>query len=42
MGQSEGILEREVHSNTYLPKIDIFQIYNLTLNIQVLEEEKQT
>ena len=40
MGYSKGSPEREVHSNTGLPKKDIFQINNLTLHLQELEEEK--
>ena len=41
-GQSEGSPEREVHSNTGLPKkIETFQINNLTLHLQELEEQQQ-
>ena len=39
MGHSEGSPEREVHSNTCLPKkIETFQINNLTLHLKQLEE----
>ena len=42
MGHSEGCPEREVHSNTGLPKkIETFQINNLTLHLQELEEQQQ-
>ena len=43
MGHSEGSPEREVHSHTGLPKeIEKSQINNLTLHLQVLEEQQQT
>ena len=42
MGQSEGSPEREVHSNTGLPKKDgNFSKNNLTLRLQELEEQQQ-
>ena len=41
MGHSEGSPEREVHSDTGLKKIETFQINNLTLHLQELEEQKQ-
>ena len=42
MGHSEGSPEREVHSDTGLPKlIEIFQINNLTLHLQELEEQQE-
>ena len=41
MGHSEGSPEREVHSNTGLPKkIEKNQINNITLHVQELEEQK--
>ena len=44
MGHSEGSPEREVHSNTGLTKkkIETFQIKNLTLYLQELEEQQQS
>ena len=43
MGHSKCSPEREVHSSTGLPKnIETFQINNLTLNLQELEEQQQT
>ena len=43
MGHSEGSSEGEVHSNTVLPKkIETFQVNNLTLHLQELEEQQQT
>ena len=43
MGYSKGSPEREVHSNAGLPKrIETFQINNLTLHLQELEEQQQT
>ena len=42
MGHSKGILEREIHSNTGLPKKNrTFQINNLTRHLQELEEQQQ-
>ena len=43
MGHSKGSPEREVHSDTNLPKkkIETFQINNLTLHLQELEEQQQ-
>ena len=42
MGHSEGSCEWEVHSNRGLPKkIEIFQINNLTLQLQELEEQQR-
>ena len=42
MGHSKRSPEREVHSNTGLPKnIETFQINNLTLNLQELEEQQE-
>ena len=42
MGHSKGCPEREVHSDTGLPKkIETFQINNLTLHLQELEEQQQ-
>ena len=41
MGHSKGNLEREVHSDTGLPKkIETFQINNLTLHLLELEEQQ--
>ena len=41
MGHSKGSLEREVHSGTGPPKkIETFQINNLTLHLQNLEEQQ--
>ena len=41
MGHSKGSPEREVHADTGLPKkIEIFQINNLTLHLQELEDNK--
>ena len=43
MGHSKGSPERKVHSDTCLPKIDTtFQMNNLTLHLQKLEEQQQT
>ena len=43
MGHSKGSPEREVHSDTCLPKIDTtFQMNNLTLHLQKLDEQQQT
>ena len=43
MGYNEGSPEKEVHSNTGLPKkTATFQINNLTLHIQEREEQQQT
>ena len=42
MGHRESSPEREVHSDTdYLKKIETFQINNLTLHLQELEEQQQ-
>ena len=42
MGQSKSSLDEEVHSDTSLPKkIKSFQINNLTLYLQELEEKQQ-
>ena len=42
MGHSKGSPEREVHSNTDLPKkIETFQTNNLTLHLSELEEQQQ-
>ena len=43
MVHSEGSPEREVHSNTGLPKkkIDTFQINNLILHLEELKEQQQ-
>ena len=42
MGHSKGSPEREVHSNqAYLKRIETFQINNLPLHLQELEEQKQ-
>ena len=42
MGHSEGSPEREVYSDTGLPKkIETTQINNLTIQLQVLEEQQQ-
>ena len=41
MGHSKGSPQREVHSNTALPKkIETFQTNNLTLRLQQLEDNK--
>ena len=43
MGHRKGSPEREVHSNTGLPKnMETFQISNLTLHLQELKEQQQT
>ena len=42
MGQSKSSPERAVHSNTGLCKKETFQINNLTLPLQELEEQQQT
>ena len=43
MGHSKGSPEREVHSDTGLPKkIETFQINNLAPCLQELEEQQQT
>ena len=42
MGHSKGSPEREVHSNTNLPKKrEMFQVNNLTLHLQELEGQQQ-
>ena len=42
MGHSKGSPEREVHSNTGLPKkIETFQTNDLTLHLQELAEQQQ-
>ena len=44
MGHTESSPERELHSDTGLPKkkkIGTFQINNLTLHLQELEEQQQ-
>ena len=42
MGHSKGSPEREVHSDTGLPKkTETFQINNLTLHLQELEEQQE-
>ena len=42
MGHSKGSPEREIHSDTGLPKkIEIAQINNLTLHLQELEKQQQ-
>ena len=43
MGHSKGSPEREVHSNTGLhtKNIETFQVNNLTLHLQELEEQQQ-
>ena len=42
MGHSKGSPEREVHSNTDLPKkIETFQTNNLNLCLQEMEEQQQ-
>ena len=42
MGHSKGSPEREVYSDTGLPKkIETTQINNLTIQLQVLEEQQQ-
>ena len=42
MEHNKGSPEREVHSNTSLPKkIERFQVNNLTLRLQELEEQQQ-
>ena len=42
MGHSEGNPQREVHTDTGLPKktIETFQINNLTLYLQKLDEQQ--
>ena len=43
MGHKEGSLKREVIAiQAYLKKIETFQINNLTLRLQELEEQQQT
>ena len=43
MGHRKGSPEREVHSDTGLPKnMETFQISNLTLHLQELKEQQQT
>ena len=43
MGHNKGSPEREVHSNTGLSKnLETFQVNNLTLHLQELEEQQQT
>ena len=42
MGHSKGNSEKEVHSNTRLPKkIETSQINNLTIHLQELKEQQQ-
>ena len=42
MGHSKGNLEREVHSDTGLPKkIETFQINDLTLHLQLDEQQQR-
>ena len=42
MGHSEGSPEREIYSNTtYIKKIETFQINNLNVHLQELEEQQQ-
>ena len=42
MGHSEGSPEREIHSDTSLPKkIETFQTNNVTIGLQELEEQQQ-
>ena len=44
MGHSEGSPEKEVHSDTGLPpqkKLEMFQMNNLTIHLQELEEQQQ-
>ena len=41
MGHSKGSPEREVHSNTGLPKKETFQINNRTLCLQELKEQQR-
>ena len=44
MGHSKGSLQREVHSDTGLPpkkKLEMFQMNNLTLHLQELEENNK-
>ena len=41
MGKSKGSLEWEVHDNTGLPKQETFQINNLTIHLQELEEQQR-
>ena len=42
MGHSKGSPDREVHSDTGIPKrIETFLINNLTLHLQELKEQKQ-
>ena len=41
MGHSKGSPAREVHSETSLPKKATFQINNLTLCLQELNEQQQ-
>ena len=42
MGHSKGHPEREVHSDTGLPKkIETSQINNLTLQLEELEEQQE-
>ena len=42
MEHSECSLERKVHSNGLPKKIEKFQINNLTIHLQELEEQQQT
>ena len=42
MDHREGSPQREVHTNTGLPKKEISQINNLTLHLQELEEQQQS
>ena len=42
MGHREGSPEREIYSNTtYIKKIETFQINNLNVHLQELEEQQQ-
>ena len=41
MGHSKDAPERELHSNTGLTKKEKFQISNLTLHLQEVEEQQQ-
>ena len=42
MGHSQGSPQKEIHSDTGLPKkIETFQINKLTLHLQQLEEQQR-
>ena len=41
IGHSKDAPERELHSNTGLTKKEKFQISNLTLHLQEVEEQQQ-